>query len=256
MLTRHQLHKFLDDLYQPQLFDDFGPNGLQVEGKETIQRIAVAVTASRSVIEESCSWNADALIVHHGLFWNGVRDMIVGRFLKRIRPLILSEISLFGYHLPMDGHTTLGNCWGAATDLGLEELESLRLSPKEKTPVAVKGRFSSPVPISTVLERISSYYSSSIRVALPETVQSVQIVGICSGGSHRAFDVAIESGVDLFLSGTGDEPQWHLARESGKVFVSAGHFATERVGPLKLTKHLQQEFPSVSVRFFDESNQF
>ncbi|WP_108624091.1 Nif3-like dinuclear metal center hexameric protein [Candidatus Similichlamydia epinepheli] len=253
---RSQLHKFLDDLYQPQLFDDFGPNGLQIEGKETIERIAVAVTASKSAIEESCSWNADALIVHHGLFWNGAQNLIVGRFLERVRPLVLREVSLFGYHLPMDGHTTIGNCWGAAIDLGLQELTQLRLSMKERTPVAVKGKFSAPVSLDKLVDQISSYYSSSLRVALPSGVQSVQVVGICSGGSHRAFESAVEEGVDLFISGTGDEPQWHVARESGKVFVSAGHFATERVGPLKLVDKLRKEFPSISVKFFDEQNPF
>ncbi|RDB31762.1 Nif3-like dinuclear metal center hexameric protein [Candidatus Similichlamydia laticola] len=256
MTARVVLQEFLDDLYQPHLFDDFGPNGLQVEGKESIEKIGVGVTASLRVIQEAVAWGADALIVHHGLFWNGQSSLLIGRFLHRVRPLITKGVSLFGYHLPMDGHPTIGNCWGAAIDLGLQSLEPLSLSSQERTPIAVKGWFEHPVPLQECLYRLESYYSSSLRVATCAESVTVQQVGICSGGAHRYFERAIEEGIDLFLSGTGDEPQWHLAQESGKVFVAAGHFATERVGPLKLTEFLQKAFPALSVRFFDEPNPF
>ena len=108
-ISRNELLRGLDGLLQPERFKDYGPNGLQVEGKDSIQRIVSGVTASRALIEAAIAARADALFVHHGLFWRGQDGRIVGWMKERLRLLLAHDISLFAYHLPLDAHPDLGN---------------------------------------------------------------------------------------------------------------------------------------------------
>src|SRR5690606_18685026 len=128
MVIREQLQHFLDDLLKPNMFQDYGPNGLQIEGKEEIKKVAFAVSATRDSVAAAVAAKADALVVHHGLFWrfHGTRT-ITGPFAKRVKPLIQNDINLFGYHLPLDAHLEHGNAAGLAKSLGLENLQPFAL---------------------------------------------------------------------------------------------------------------------------------
>ena len=121
-ISRNELLRGLDGLLQPERFKDYGPNGLQVEGKDSIQRIVSGVTASRALIEAAIAARADALFVHHGLFWRGQDGRIVGWMKERLRLLLAHDINLFAYHLPLDAHPELGNNAQLARVLGLEPL--------------------------------------------------------------------------------------------------------------------------------------
>src|SRR5262245_61285675 len=140
MITLQDLFLFLQNLLSPEELTDYGPNGIQVEGKRNIRRICFSVSTSLAVVEEARKKEADALIVHHGIFWNKDPLHIVGIKRDKLEILLKNGISLLAYHLPLDVHRRVGNNWKAAYDLGLEDLEPF--SPLGKTYLGVKGKCS------------------------------------------------------------------------------------------------------------------
>jgi putative NIF3 family GTP cyclohydrolase 1 type 2 len=119
MINRAQLLKSFDELLLPDRFRDFGPNGLQVEGSNEIHKIVSGVTASRALIEAAIKANAQAIFVHHGLFWKGQDGRVTGWMRQRLALLLANNINLFAYHLPLDAHSTLGNNAQLGLKLGL-----------------------------------------------------------------------------------------------------------------------------------------
>src|SRR5665647_789315 len=120
MATAQQLLQAFDALLQPERFKDYGPNGLQVEGKDTVRRIVSGVTASRALIEAAVQAQADAIFVHHGLFWRGQDGCVTGWMKQRLALLLAHDINLFAYHLPLDAHPELGNNAQLGLKLGLK----------------------------------------------------------------------------------------------------------------------------------------
>lgn len=251
MITLKELHHFLDHLLEPQLFTDFGKNGLQIEGKTNIAKIATAVSADLQTIKKAIEQGVDALIVHHGLFWGNECPMITGIFKEKIQLCLKNELSLFSYHLPLDAHREIGNNWKAAIDLEWIQLdEFLKMGG---IPIGVKGEFA-PISIQDFVKKIENYYQSHAHKALggKEMVSSAAIV---SGGAYKNIKDAKESGVDCFITGNFDEPAWSQAHELGIHFLALGHTATEKVGPKALQKLLQNKL-SVNTSFIDTNNPF
>ena len=120
MVSQQQLLQAFDSLLQPERFKDYGPNGLQVEGKQEVRRIVSGVTASRALIEAAIAERADAVFVHHGLFWRGQDGRVTGWMKHRLALLLAHDISLFAYHLPLDAHPELGNNAQLGRKLGLD----------------------------------------------------------------------------------------------------------------------------------------
>lgn len=244
-----QLTSFLEEYFQSSTFRDYGPNGLQVEGKEEISLVACAVSASLNVIEQAIQKGASALIVHHGLFWNKSPLTLTGSLKKKVELLLQHRLSLLAYHLPMDAHVESGNNWPVAKDLGWENCEPFGMV--EGKFIGVKGKFK-PVAFEKWLESLRVYYGSELRVAGYKPM--ISSAALVSGGAHREFTSAINQGLDAFITGSCDEPQWHEANESGKVFVSVGHSLSEKIGPMKTAKFLNGQ--GVPAIFIDEENPF
>src|SRR3954462_4413557 len=120
MTSRDDLLAAFDDLLQPGRFKDYGPNGLQVEGCAEVRRIVSGVTASRALIEAAIAAGADAIVVHHGLFWRGQDGRVTGWMKQRLALLLAHDINLFAYHLPLDAHPELGNNAQLGRQLGLQ----------------------------------------------------------------------------------------------------------------------------------------
>jgi dinuclear metal center YbgI/SA1388 family protein len=251
MITLQDLCLYLNELYQIKLFSDYGPNGLQVEGKPVIRQIATAVSASLDTIEKAASLGADALIVHHGLFWNKDMQVITGTRKEKMAVLIKHDISLLGYHLPMDAHQSIGNNWKAANDLQWKNLQPFGYM--NGIPIGVKGTFP-PISRNEFLENIESYYRHPSHTA-PGGKEIVQSAAIISGGAYKSITEAIAAQVDCFITGNFDEPVWHQAYEEKINFFALGHSATERVGPLGLKEHLENIY-SIRVDFIDTPNPF
>lgn len=249
MITLQELIDYLTALFEGPITSDYCPNGLQVEGKASIKKVATAVTASRATIEAAVAADVDALIVHHGLFWKGDEFPIIGAKKGRLEPLFRYDISLFGYHLPLDAHPEIGNNWRAARDLGWEQLEPFGVL--NGAPIGVRGTFA-PMDRDSFKKKLESYYDHPATEALggPEQVSSAALV---SGGAYGLIKEAAEVGADCFVTGNFDEPAWHLAHEEGVNFYAMGHSATERVGPRALAERLSALVPT---EFLDVPNPF
>lgn len=245
MFTLQDLFQYLQDLLSPEEFSDYCPNGIQVEGKKEIKKIAFAVSASLTAIEHAVKTKCDALIVHHGIFWNKDPHVIVGTKKEKIRCLLKNEISLLAYHLPLDAHPKVGNNYKAALDLGLKDLQPF-------CQFGVQGKIN--CTIENLQQQLEAYYGHKAHVALGGK-QNIRNMAIISGGAHRYIEQAADGGMDCFVTGSFDEPVWDIAHERKIHFFALGHYATERVGILALMEHLKKKF-AISCEFIDLFNPF
>lgn len=244
-MLRDELHKYLNDYLNIQDFKDYAPNGLQVEGKGEIRKIVTGVTACQALIDEAIRLEADAILVHHGYFWKSEPDVITGFKQKRIKSLLLNDINLFGYHLPLDGHNELGN----NAQLGkLWQLDDITPQPG----LVRLGQLESEISIDTFIDTVSTSLNRK-PLHLPGGPEKVKTIAWCSGGAQGYIDQAIAWNADVFVSGEVSEQTTHLAKECDIHYLAAGHHATEKVGVKALGEHLQQTF-DVECIFVDIVN--
>ncbi len=239
MITLAELLAYLQETLQVPLFDDYCINGLQVEGKANIKKIATAVSASLETIEEAAACQADLLLVHHGLFWKGDSHVISGTKKKKLELLFSHNISLLGFHLPLDAHREWGNNWGAALELGWEELEPFGIFGKQS--IGVKGRVEA-IDREAFISILEGYYQHKAHAVLAGP-QTIRTVGLISGGAHKSIQEAISQGVDAYITGSFDEPIWNIAKEEKINFFALGHANTEKIGPRRLGEHLAAVYP-------------
>ncbi|WP_321324622.1 Nif3-like dinuclear metal center hexameric protein [Thiomicrorhabdus sp.] len=244
-MLRAELQSYLNDYLKVAEFKDYAPNGLQIEGCEQINTIVTGVTACQALIDEAIKLNADAILVHHGYFWKSEPEVITGFKQKRIKSLLLNDINLFGYHLPLDAHEELGN------NALLGKLWSLQdITP---IPGLVKlGQLSESVSIDDFKKMVSTSLNREV-LHLPGGPSSVKTIAWCSGGAQGYIDQAIEWQADVYISGEVSEQTTHLAKECGIHYLAAGHHATERVGIKALGEHLAQKF-DLQCYFVDIDN--
>jgi dinuclear metal center YbgI/SA1388 family protein len=242
----------LDSFLEVTRFQDDALNGLQVEGRGEVRRIAVAVSACREVFAKAAAVGADALVVHHGLFWKGDWPRPVrGVHRERLRILLDSGVSLLAYHLPLDAHPAVGNNARAARDIGLMDLEPFAVY--HGTPIGFRGRFPRPLPRSEFIGRLEAYYGHAafVEAAGPETVSTA---GFCSGGAAREASDAVAFGLDAYVTGEPGEPEVLLCREAGVTFAALGHHATEKVGVRALAEYAGGAF-GLEALFLDVLNE-
>ena len=225
-------------LLQIERFNDYCPNGLQVEGRPQVQRIISGVTASQALIEAAIERKADVLLVHHGYFWKGENPCITGIKQRRLKALLAHDISLLAYHLPLDVHPELGNNVQLAQRLGIEVLGPLEADNPRS--VALLGTLDQAQPARDVAARIEQVLGRT--PLLVDSGRPVRQIGWCTGGGQGYIDQAIACGVDLFISGEGSEQTFHSAQENGVSFIAAGHHATERYGVQALGEYLAKRF--------------
>ena len=242
-----ELRDYNASLLQTGLFKDCCPNGLQVEGRAEVRRIATGVTASQQVLDAAIAWGADAILVHHGYFWRNEDAAITGIKKRRIAQLLRNDVSLLAYHLPLDAHPELGNNARLGKILGLEEQG--RFGEQN---IACLGELVPPQALAQFAAWIGGRFQRVPQV-IGEDAKNIRKVAWCSGGGQGYFGAAIEQGVDAFISGEISEQSFHLARESGVAFIAAGHHATERFGIRALGEHLADKF-GLEHRFFDQDN--
>ena len=245
-----QLLAFLNELLQPERVRDFCPNGMQVEGKKKIKRVVTGVTASQSLIDEAIKLEADAILVHHGYFWKGEDPCIKGMKKQRLGALLLNDINLYAYHLPLDIHPTLGNNAQLAKLLGIEVERGLEVG--NAASVAMRGYFETPLDATQLGDTIEIKLG---RKPLHEASSKklIQSVAWCTGGGQNYIEMAAEQGIDAYITGEVSEQTIHTAREMDIHFYAAGHHATERYGVKALGEHIAQKL-GLTVQFVDIPN--
>jgi dinuclear metal center YbgI/SA1388 family protein len=241
---------YLDELLEVHDFQDYGPNGLQVPGSRELSVVATGVSAHRELIEQAASAGAQLVVAHHGLFWDLHPRSISPAMKERLRVLFENDMSLAGYHLPLDAHPEVGNNALICAALGLERGEPF--GEHRGRAIGFVGRSADGVPFDELGARCTAAFGREPFTwdAGPERVHSV---GIVSGAAASSFAEAIALGLDAFLTG---EPAEHVmadARESGTHFIAAGHYATETFGVRRLGELLAERF-GVEHRFVDVPN--
>lgn len=239
-----EIVEFLDEFLNLKEWSDKSNNGLQVEGREDVNRIAFAVDACMEVFERAR--DVDMIVVHHGLIWGGI-DYVRGIVKKRLDFLLKNEISLYAVHLPLDAHPSTGNNAQILKALDLEPVE--RFGVYQGKEIGYIGFYDEPLPLDNVLEMVWDKINLNTTV-LRFGNEEVKSVGVVSGRGSFALSKAIEKGVDLFITGEQDHGIYHLAKEGKINVVFAGHYATETFGVKALMKVVGQEF-DVDVFFID-----
>lgn len=249
-ITNRDLLQHLSALLQVQKIKDYCPNGLQVEGRKTIESIITGVTASQALIDVAVEKQADAIVVHHGYFWKGEDPCIKGMKKQRLAALLANDINLFAFHLPLDVHPNLGNNAQLASLLDIVETSGLEVD--NPFSVAMQGYFNQPLTHRELVERLQSSLDTNVlSEGRPEDV--INSVAWCTGGGQGYIDLAAEQGIDAFISGEVSEQTIHTAREMNVHFFAAGHHATERYGVKALGEHLANHF-TLDVEFVDIPN--
>jgi dinuclear metal center YbgI/SA1388 family protein len=248
MTQRDELSRYLDDLLEVPRFTDYCPNGLQVEGKAQVGKIVSGVTASLALIEAAARAGADAIVVHHGLFWRGQDGRIAGWMKKRLAALIAHDINLYAYHLPLDAHPELGN----NVQLGNRLKFTVQRTFGEKD-LGFLGKPPQAGMTLAALAALLQFRLGKAPLMIEGDGRPIQQIAWCTGGAQGHFEAAIAAGADAYLTGEISEPQAHIARESGVAYLACGHHATERYGVPALGAHLAQHFGLVH-EFIDIDN--
>lgn len=217
-------------------FQDYCPNGLQVEGRGEVCKIVTGVTASQALIDHAIAVGADALLVHHGYFWKGERAEIVGYKKQRLQALLKNDISLLAYHLPLDAHPLVGNNVQLAQVLAWPITRYA--DEKNMCPIAELER---PITLSLLGEQVALALGRKPLV-LGNPEKMIHSVAWCTGAAQSSIQLAVDQGVDAFLSGEVSEQTHHIVQETGVAYLAAGHHATERYGVQALGQWLAQHF--------------
>lgn len=235
-MDRNELELYLNGMLETARFRDYCPNGLQVEGRRRVEKIATGVTASVAFLEAAIEWGADAVLVHHGYFWKNEAPQITGQKHRRLRLLLTNDVNLLAYHLPLDAHPELGNNAQLGARFGW--LADGRFGENDLGFIATL-----PMPMS--LAHFAAHVENTLGrkpLVLGDPDSELRRVAWCTGAAQGYFDDAIRAGADVYLSGEVSEPTTHLAAESGVAYVSAGHHATERYGVQAVGAHLADMF--------------
>jgi len=215
-----------------------------------VRKLVSGVTASRALIEAAIAAKADAIFVHHGLFWRGQDGRVTGWLKQRLSLLLAHDINLIAYHLPLDAHPELGNNAQLALKLGLRtqgrfgEQDLGFMGECEKN-----AGFEHAGSLATHVEKALN--RSVVLVA--EAPRAIKKIAWCTGGAQDYFEAAIAAGADAFITGEISEPQAHYARESGVAFIACGHHASERYGAPAVASHVAAQF-GLTHEFIDIDN--
>jgi dinuclear metal center YbgI/SA1388 family protein len=243
----HTLVQWLQTTLNTAAFNDYCPNGLQVEGAPVISHIISGVTASQALIDLAAHRKASAVLVHHGWFWKGEDPRVLGTKRRRLAKMLAHDLNLLAFHLPLDAHPVLGNNAQLARVLGL-----VAETAKDSNGLLWFGSMPGADTLAEVAHRIEERLNRPPLVVGPDEMR-VQRIAWCTGAAQNMLGQAIDNGAQVFITGEISEPTVHLAREAQVGFVSAGHHATERYGVQALGQAIVQEF-GIRVDFVDIDN--
>jgi dinuclear metal center YbgI/SA1388 family protein len=241
---------YLDELLDARAGADFGPNGLQVEGRERVHKLVTGVSSCVQLFVRARAAGADAVLVHHGLFWEGMPRTLTGFRYRQVAALIEGGMSLIAYHLPLDRNPEVGNNALAARAFGLTGVEPF--GEYGGLPIGCKGRFAEPVAATRLVELCRGVFGQE-PLAFLFGREPVASVGLISGGGQREVYEAIAQGLDAYVTGEASEWVMNVARDAGIHYLAAGHYATERLGVRALGEHLARRF-GLDVEFIDVPN--
>ncbi len=233
MVNNHALNRYCATYLKSATFADYAPNGLQIEGKQTITKIVSGVSANLALIERAIEAKADALLVHHGFFWKNESSEITGIKRNRIALLLQHNINLFAYHLPLDAHLEVGNNAQLGKLLGIQNA----------TPIGKTLVWQGDIELS--LAQLSAKVTTVLQrppLVFGDPQKPLKKIAWCSGAAQNSISEALSISADVYLSGEVSEPIPAIANENNIAYICAGHHATERYGVQALGQHLSAQF--------------
>lgn len=249
MPARDEILSYLREYLRVDEYRDYGPQGLQVEGKAEVRKIVTGVSGGVTLFEKAVAAGADMVLVHHGIFWENESRVVRGGMKRRLELLLQHEITLAGYHLCLDAHPEVGNNILACRGLGLHDVEPW-LEYRGKT-IGFRGEWDG-CPVDEAVGRVNTLYDTTA-LAFLYGPALVRRVGVVSGGAQGEVRAAIADGLDMFVTGEASEFVMNTAQEGGIHFLAAGHYATERLGIRALGEHVAARF-GVAHEFVDVPN--
>jgi dinuclear metal center YbgI/SA1388 family protein len=251
MTSVYSIVEHLDSLLDPAAYDDYGPNGLQVPGREAVETVVTGVSANVDLFTRAREEHADLVLVHHGLFWAGPPRSLDRASKRRLKLLFDADMSLAAYHLPLDGHLEHGNNALLAAAIGCEAWDAF--AAHKRTTIGVAGRFAGDgIAPADLVARVAEATGRE-PLAFTDGPERVRTVGIVSGAGADYLEDAIAQGLDAFVTGEPIERAMARAREAGVHFLAAGHYATETFGVRRLGDLLAARF-GVRHAFVDVPN--
>lgn len=251
MIRLVQLVSYLSELLEPNKFKDYCPNGLQVEGRDTIATLVTGVSATQALINAAIEKNADAILVHHGFFWKNENPTIVGMKYRRIKSLMTHDMSLLAYHLPLDAHDEFGNNIQLAKELQIAFSDTFEVEPGLN--LGFIGSLRSSMSGNALSTHISRQLGRDPLHVAPAETRMIKKVAWCTGGAQDYIIPALSHDIDAFITGEASERTVHVAIENNIHFFAAGHHATERYGVKALGEHLSRKF-DLTHYFIDIDN--
>lgn len=252
-MKRDDLIGAINEELKLESFSDVSFNGLQVSGSETIKKIAVAVSVSQEVIEAAVDISANLLIVHHGLMWKGNDERLVSFKGARVKTLMMNDLNLAAYHLPLDAHMKLGNNAQIARLLDVQDISSWGWYEKSQCDIGVIGALKNQVNIHDFVKSVNEKLST-VSSVLQFGKENIKKVAISSGGAGVPYvEQAIVDGADVLITGDLFEPMYHLAKEAEIHVIGAGHYASERWGVLALAEWIQDKY-AIPYQFIEVEN--
>lgn len=244
MTSTAEVTLYLDTLLETSSVPDYpnAVNGLQLSNDGSVSRIAACVDFSSRSVSRALEESANLLLVHHGMFWGGVKPL-TGVAYERLRLLLDHNVAVYSSHLPLDRHPTFGNNVLLSRQLGLNA--SGEFAHFRNIAIGVRG--DSDLPTSDLLERSRKFArvhgGDAIATGFADSRLTRQWA-ICtgSGASAETLQEAADTGIDTLVVGEG--PHWTAveAEELGIVIIYAGHYATETLGVAALAQHLSDKF--------------
>ena len=236
----HGVTKYIHSLLNVDKYNDYCPNGMQISGTSAIKKIVSGVSANAELIARAIELKADILLVHHGLFWKGDNNTLIGVKKDRIRMLLENNINLLAYHLPLDIDPTYGNNvllgrklqWDISRSFSINGIEHLGLISHLSQPLSCNN-------LAILLEQSLNHKPIFFS---PKNKDKINTVAWCSGAAEDGIEAAAMHGADAYISGEVSERTFHLAKELNIYYYAAGHHATECFGIESLGSHLAEKF--------------
>jgi len=248
---RDDLAAFLADYLQIDRCRDVAPNGLQVPGAERVHHLVLGVSSSLQLFRRAAAAGGQAVLVHHGLFWERQPRSIDPVMKGRLEALFAADLSLFAYHIPLDRHREVGNNVQLVRRLGLE-LSDRPFGRYDGDSIGAVGTAADGLELTQLASRLAGLTGGAAVVHAygPERIRTL---GVISGGAASGFSEAIAAGLDCFVTGEVAEPTQSIAREAGANFVAIGHYNSEKFGVLALGDLLAARF-GLTIEFVDLPN--
>jgi dinuclear metal center YbgI/SA1388 family protein len=251
LVARNTLEDWLNGYLEVEKVEDYLPNGLQIEGREEVKKIATAVSINLEVAEKAAEIKADAIVVHHGMFWKSENPVIRGYRKYRIKKIIENNISLFAYHLPLDLHPQISNNRLILEGLGADKIEE-KTDFNSRHSLGLKGTFEKPLGFDQLVRKVNNFFKAEARF-FQYGRKEIASLYVVSGAGRNMVDQVLRMGVDAYLTGDAQENTEYVTKEECLNYIYAGHYNTEKPGIRELGEKIKNQF-QIDVQFIDIAN--